>query len=355
MLRVGYGSLVIAARCADPAPLAWLGEFLAGPFEAASPSAPPDHTLVLALASPRPSTSGPAEEIDCFSLDGSFVRFPAHRAPDGSLRIRDDIEDILYEVRGGDVTIHAPADGPAPRLALLRVARELATAHALRQGHVHLHAAAISVEESVLAIAGPRGSGKTTLLLHALLGGARYVTNDRLFADLSARPPLARGMPTIVSLREETIARFPGFARRLEASAYARDRTLAEADARGTRDWRPNLTPAQLVRLAGATAAGAGPLRAALFPAVAPETDRFDVRPLDAGEAAERLRRGLFLAAVPERPAAAFAGATPPRDGEALDRLCRDLAARVRCLDVRLGRRAYDGRAVWNAVLERVR
>lgn len=356
MLRLAYGSLVIAARCEDPGPLAWLSEFLGAAFDAASPSAPPDHTLTLQFASARPAASGPAEEIECFSLDGSFVNLPARRGPDGSLEIRDDGQDIRYEARGRDVTIHAPADGPALRLALLRVVRELASAHALRQGEVHLHAAAISVAKGLLAIVGPRGSGKTTLLVHALLrGGARYVTNDRLFVDPSSEPPLARGMPTIVSLREETIARFPVFAERLRATAYARDRTLAEAEARGTQDWRPNLTPAQLVKLTGAGAAGKGPLRAALFPAVAQESGRFDVRPLGVAEAAARLRQGLFLATVPERPAAAFAAGTPSRDGPALDRLCRDLAARIPCLDVRLGPRAYEGPAVWDAILERVR
>jgi hypothetical protein len=355
MLRLAYGSLVIGARCADPAPLAWLREFLGGAFDVPSPSAPPDHTLALELGRAPPSDAPPADEIECFSLDGSFLKLPGRRAPDGSLRIRDDAESILYEIRGRDVTILAAADGPAVRLALLRVAREIATAHALAQGHVHLHAAAISVSKGVLAIAGPRGSGKTTLLLHALLaGGARYVTNDRLFVDLSVGPPLARGMPTIVSLREETIARFPAFLRRLQATAYARDRTLAEAEARRTRDWRPNLTPAQLVRLARAGEAGTGLLRAAVFPAVAQGIERFEVCRLGADDAASRLRQGIFLATLPERPAAAFAAGIRPRDGPEIDRLCRQLAARIPCLDVRVGPLAYEDAAIWDAILRHV-
>jgi hypothetical protein len=348
MLRLAYGPLVIAVESPDPAPLAWLREFLGDAFEAPSPSAPPDHTVRLGLGPLGPDPLGPAEEVDCFSLDGSFVRLPARRAPDGSLAIRDDEEGVRYAVRGPDAAILAPADGPALRLALLRVVRELATADALRRGHLHLHAAAVAAGEQVVAIAGRRGSGKTTLLLHLLLGGrVRYVTNDRLLVDARREPPLARGMPTIVSLREETLARFPAVAERLRGSGYARERTLAEA--RGPS--RPKISPAQLRALAGVGERGGGPLRAAVFPSVR-DSERFEVRLLPSREAAERLRRALFLAALPERPAAAFAGATQPRDGPALDRLCRELAARIRCLDVRLGPRAYEAPAVGDAILE---
>ena len=352
MLHLAYGSLVIAVECADKAPLLWLAEFMG--FRTPSPSAPPHHTVRLALGPPPPFDEGPSEEVECFTLDGSFARLPARRLPDGTLALRDGKEDIALLVRGRDVTILAPLDGPASRLALLRVVRELATAHALREGHLHLHAAAVEVRGGVVAIIGPRVSGKTTLLLHALLGGhARYVTNDRLFVDLRSDPPLARGMPTIVSLREETLARFPAFARRLEATAYARHRTLAEAASAS--GWSPNLTPAQLRAIVQVDAAGEGTLRAAIFPTLTRDVDRFDLRPLPAAEAAARLRQGLFLAALPEHAAEAFAGPEAPmRDGTALDRLCRDLAPRLPCFAVRLGPRAYDGPAVWDAIRERV-
>lgn len=352
MLRIAYGSLVIEARCADPAPLAWLGEFLGAAFGPASPSAPPDHTIALDIGPLPPADAGPVEPVECFSLDGEFLTLPARRGPHGSLAIRDEAQGVSYDVRGRDVTILAPADGPAARLALLRVARELATAHVLRLGHLHVHAAAAAAAGRVVALAGPRGSGKTTLLLHLLLGGGvTYVTNDRLLVDVGSGA--ARGMPTIVSLRDDTLARFPAFARRLRESGYARQRTIAETrDAAG---WRPNVSPAQLRALAGVAETGAGALGAVVFPSLAADVATFAARTLDADEAAQRLRRGLLLATLPERPAAAFAGGTRPRDGQELDRLCRDLAARIPCLELRLGPRAYDGPAVRDAVLGHVR
>jgi hypothetical protein len=351
MLRLAYGPFVIRLDSAERAPLAWLREFLGVAFDEAAPDAPPHSTVRLEL-SPPPDGDFP-DEVECFSLDGDFLRLPARRAADGSLAFRDGKEGILCTLKGRDVTIRAPADGPALRLVLLRVVRELATAHALRLGHLHLHAAAAEAGNGVIAIAGPRGSGKTTLLLHALIDrGTRYVTNDRLLVDVRGGL-LARGMPTIVSLRDETLARFPAFARRLRESAYARDRTLAEAAASAAPP-RPNLTPIQLRVLAGAGETGAGPLRAVVFPSVAPDVERFAVSALGERDAAAALRTGLFLATLPERPAAAFADDTPARDEAMLDRLCREVAARVPCLDVRLGAHAYAAPSAWDAIVERL-
>lgn len=355
MLRLAYGPAVIAVRSAAEAPLLWLREFLGAPFEDASPSAPSDCTVTLELGASGGGAFDPAGEVDCFSLDGDFIRLPARRGADGSIDMCDGRAGIRYAIRGADVTIQARSDDAASRLALLRSVREIATAHALRRGHVHLHAAAVARAGDVVAIAGPRESGKTTLLLHLLLGGRlAYVTNDRLLVDPRQDPPLARGMATIVSLREETLARFPGFAERLRASGYSRDRTLREAAAAGKPASRPHLSPAQLRALAGAAETGKGPLRAAIFPSLDAGLDRFDLRPLPGPEAASRLRRGLFLATVPERPAAAFDLAAPPRGEVELARACKDLAARVPCLELRLGPRAYEGTALLDAILGRL-
>lgn len=350
MLRLSYGSLVIAFEGPGP-PLAWLREFLGAAFDDAA-RLPPRHTVRVSSTT-LPAAAGASEEIELFSLDGDFVRLPAHAVPDGSLRLRDEAQGIGYELRGGDVTIFAAEDGPALRLALLRVARELATMHALEKGFVHLHAAALESNGSIVAFAGPRRSGKTTLLLHALLaGGARYVTNDRLLVDPAADPPRARGMPAIVTLRDETLARFPDFARRLAATAFARERTLAEANA--ATGSRPNLSPAQLRTLARAGEAAEGPLRAIVLPTVDPSVPRFAIRELAPDDAAPRVRGALFLSAVPERPPTAFAPGARPRDAVALDRLAEDLARRVPCVDVRLGPDAYAAPSVWDAIRGRI-
>jgi hypothetical protein len=344
MLRLVYDSLVIAVS-APRAPLAWLSEFLSGPFAPAPPGAPPASALALALDASPPGAGGP--EIDAFTRDGGFKRLRSRRDPDGSLVLLDAA--VRYVLRGTEVTVLAESDGPPARLGLLRAAREIATTHALRLGRLHLHAAAADLHGHVVAIAGPRRSGKTTLLLHALLaGGARYVTNDRLFVG-----EVARGMPTIVTLRDETLVRFPEFATQVRASGYSRHLSIAEAKA-GTAGG-PSLSPAQLCALAGAEPVPAGRLGAVLFPRLAPGVARFELRPLPPRDAAARLRTSLFLAGVPERTAAAFDPTGWSRDGAALDRRCAELAATVPCADVLLGAGAYEGKpTIWDAIAERL-
>jgi hypothetical protein len=196
-------------------------------------------------------------------------------------------------------------------------------------------------------------------------GGERYVSNDRLLVDLGHEPPFARGMPTIVALREATLARFPAVEGRLRARGYTRHHTLAEmAAGRSTGPsgeapaWPPSLTPAQVCALAGADATGGGPLAAVLLPRMAPAVARFEVRRLSPGPpAADRLRDSLLIAELPERPAAAFDDGGPPvaRDDTALRDLCAAFGDRVPCFDVALGPAAYEtngGASLWRSVRE---
>jgi hypothetical protein len=354
MLHLAYGSLLIDVLGDRAAPLAWLAEFLAGAFAPAPPGASPDATVELAVDAARLAEVEGDGEIDAFTRDGAFQRLRARRRGDGTLAMRDG--PVGFLVRGRATTVLAAEDGAPARRALLRVVRELATTHALARGLLHVHAAAVEVGGRVFALAGPRRSGKTTLLVHALRkGGARYVTNDRLFVDALAAAPTARGMPTIITLRDETLARFPELAQAMRDRRYARHLAIRECAGTLPEPAPASLSPAQLCALTGANPAGPGPLHGVAFLAVDPAVARFEVRPLDAPEAAARLRASLLLAALPERAAEAFAGAAPPRDAATLERLCAELARHTPCLDVRLGPGAYLGPTdVWDGIRERL-
>ncbi len=447
MLTLSYGSLRIGVRSDDPAPLRWLREFLTPAFDAADIPAdaasvaetaagrlavldidPARYGAVLERARARAGEAGGAAvtaaaagtaedaaaaagEVDCFTLDGEFQRGRSWLDPDHGCVIRDGKDWAFYLTRDGSgaVTVLASADEPKARLALMRVVRELATAHALRRGCLHVHGAAVELSGRAVVFAGPRRSGKSTLLLHVLLsgsggsggsGGVRYLTNDRLLVDVERDPPEARAMPTVVTLRQETLATFPGFRARLRSAGYRLGRTLAELAARdaagASRPLPPgegrgegaagpscphvtappppaSLSPAQHCALAGVEATGATRLASIVFPSLAPDVARFEVRPLPPGEAARRLGASLLLAGLPERSAAAFDGPEPPfvREASALEALCGALAERVPCLDVRLGPDAYEGSAaeggsggppfdklrangVWDAIRERL-
>jgi len=358
-MRLSWDGLVIGAECATPAPLSWLREFCAGPFAFPPPHAPAARTARLRLDPARYAelaAASPEEPrlVECFTRDGAFRRLPAWPDPAG-LVVLDGAARVAQVVEGDGVTVVAEEDHFHARLALARAVREMATTHALARGRLHLHAAAATVGDDVVAFAGPRRSGKSTLLLHALLaGGARFVTNDRLFVDVDAAPPAARGMPTLVQLREDALAHFAGLDARLRVRGYDRRWTLDEVAAGAAPErWPPSLTPAQVCALTGAGAAGAGPLAAVAFPEVRAEPGHA-LRPLAPDEAAARLGRSLLLAGLPERPAEAYRGPdpAPPRDGAALAALCRALTARVPACVVELGPGAYEGAApVWGALL----
>jgi hypothetical protein len=375
VLTLSHGAFAMDVTGADPAPLLWLAEFFSPALEVAGLGSgrasigPAARALALELdasrfaelerARPPP---GATTEVESVTLDGEVVRWPSWLDARGARVVHDAWASTYYLAAPGSgaVTAVAAEDRPRMRVSLMRVVREMATAHALRRGDLHLHAAAVAVGGRAVAFAGPRRSGKSTLLVHALVaGGARYLTNDRLLVAASHEPPIARGMPTIVALRPETLDPFPELRARIDAGGYERHLTLAEAAAARapeTREVRgplpptdalprpaPTLTPAQLCAVAGVEAAGAAPLASIVFPRIAPEVPGFEVRPLASDEAAARLRASLLLGGLPERSAAAFDGPEPPfvRDETALAALCAAVTGRVRCVDLRLGPDAY--------------
>ncbi|GIJ30651.1 hypothetical protein Vqi01_58130 [Micromonospora qiuiae] len=90
-----------------------------------------------------------------------------------------------------------------------RLVRQAITGQLLAEGMVYAHAAAFTVREHGILIAGHRGRGKTTTLLAGLhhLGGD-YVTNDRLMLHVSDTGlhgypwpmPLRAGIGTLAAL-----------------------------------------------------------------------------------------------------------------------------------------------------------
>jgi hypothetical protein len=327
---------LVTEVAAPEATLRWLRDFLAPSEERAACAV---RLRVDAAAYAGLAAGEPAGEVPCFTRDGEFKSLSLRS---GGALVMDDVRVALV-VRGGEVEVVAEEEGYPARLALLRAVRELATTAALRNGWLHLHAAAVEVRGSVVAFAGPRRTGKSTLLLHALLRGARFVGNDRLFLEPGG---FAWGVPTLVRLREDSLALFPSLAEKVRG--YDRRRSLAEAAPEPPEhSFGRSVSPAQLCACTGATASCGGPLRAVYFPVLDPAPG-FGVEPLPVAEAARRLFRSLFLASLPERPAAAF-GPAPSRDRAALDALCASLAGRVPCFALRLGPDAYE-RDVWAAL-----
>lgn len=337
------------------APLAWLVEFLAPAFHQAGAG---DGSAALRVdfridrdrhtKLSRAMASASLRSLDGFTRDGSFSRNPAWRAEDGGTWAHEEDGDAYVGVTEGGraVTVVVREDEARPRVALMRVVRELATIALLRSGRIPLHAAAFVLEGRGVLVCGARRAGKTSLLVHALRCGAGFLSNDRIFAS-AGETPLARAMPTIVQLRHGTLALFEGLARDFEAAAFDRGRTLAECapgmprprPTPGAGQDRPGISPAQLCRLLGAPMQGAAPLGAILFPRIDEAVGGVALEPLDPERAGGLLLRNLLVPSSPARHSGLFAPAAADRviPPERLARDCRRLAACVPAFACRLG------------------
>jgi len=146
----------------------------------------------------------------CFALDTELLALPSWER-DGRTHLIDEENGCALGVSARQIALVADPRSQTARLVLMRVVRELlCEAWGRPRGRLQLHAAAFAVEGEALAIVGPKRAGKTTLLLHALqAAGAQLIGNDRIGVRLVAGGAVACGLPSIVSIRPGTLARFP--------------------------------------------------------------------------------------------------------------------------------------------------
>ena len=199
-------------------------------------------------------------------------------------------------------------------------------------------------------LAGPKRSGKTTLLVWALGDpAARMLANDRLFAFVDSVEAQVTGMPTIMSVRAETVERFPMLGRGVPAGARAAQwshhslREIDDAlDANGPLEPPVDvlLSPAQFVRQLGTAGASSASISALLFPEVVQE-DKSELEPIDDSEAVRRLETALFGCNAETSTSAVSACVDTPGPKRPLAERLELLAAKVPCYHYRHGRDAF--------------
>jgi hypothetical protein len=340
-MRFTYGSFQGAVRTQESTHVAWLAEFLSPWFSVGAEVA---HTVTVTFqtmpgaheeAAAAWTRHANQTEVDCFVLDSRVVRHPAWRDLDGGWTIVDHELDAIYRVAPDAARVEVVAGGgpPAGRVALMRVVRELATAEVLRSGALLLHAAALVRDGQGILLIGPKRAGKTTLLLRALATpGTAFMANDRVVAG-GTRDTVARGMPSIVSVRPEVLTPMVSVAARFRALGY--HHTLTMAEARGAGSGQPpgggaDLSPAQLCDLLGVRATAAAPLRAMVFPFASPGLGQLSLKRLSAPAALLSLMDGLFGGHA--TPVSEVFARSPRNDhghGSAAEQQCRLLLAHV--------------------------
>lgn len=375
---LSFGASALCVRADGAALLDWLVEFLSPWFDVPSPPTAAKTAASIEVAIDAPGlerwidgATPTGRERVCFQLDRAPVLWPVFRGADGGERALDLAGRVSLAVErtgGGPVfRIVSACDRPGARLAAFRVVRELASEGAIAAGWLPLHAAAVQGRSGVTLFVGPKRAGKSSLLLHALVGhGARYVANDRVMVELAGAAHArlaahARGMPSIVGVREGSLAWAGGLGSALASGAWHYTTTVAEARAHaraGQRAeaageiWPPGLTPAQLCALLGVEPVAGGPIARIVFPSVHERlagARRFLLRALAAEEAARLLREtGLLANGSGPSGLAPIDGGGPP----ALDERIRRLAASVPSVECQLAPGAYDEPSVWRALAD---
>jgi hypothetical protein len=343
-LTVAYDELTVAVRCADAAHLRWLQEMLTPWFTVTHGTA--DCTVELVVdrdAYRRIVGARPHEERRrvAFVFDRGPVELPVWSTTASEIILFDARDEILYGISHDRRRVRLLTSTPSlsRRVRLMRVVRELAMARAWTARCFVLHAAAFAQGGGAVLVAGAKGVGKTTLLWHGLDGaGTALVANDRVVVDLGCSPPSARGMPSVVSVREPMLRLFPALAERWAATGYTARRNVDETgrNHRPTLDRGGHLTPAQLCALRGVSRRRELPVALLLLPR------RGGAAPIALDElppavAAPRIAAAVFAAHSPRKASEVFAPAGGDGTAATLETLARELAERVPCLDCVLG------------------
>ena len=340
---------------APPATLRWLEEFLTPAFtvEAAERDTPrvtlqEDEHRYAALSAEQAGAH--TTELDCFINDSHVISLPAWSASAHEVAAFQESFRAFYSVDRGarSVTVTSRPGNAGARTALMRSVRELAMNRALRRGGLFLHAAALAADRLGALIAGQKHAGKTTLLLYLLrASGADYVANDRVLLPAAASPAV-RGMPTIVTVRPQTVDFFPQLGAEIVARRYYHQRTLAEATdqaapARAWPDGRFGISPAQLCAVLGVAPVDSCAPRVVLVPRITGDHDAGRLRELTRADALARLRHARLSAGLRKKTSALFVfdGDLPSPAAEEEEATLAAFADRVPCVECQLGTRSY--------------
>ena len=293
--------------CEAPGYAEWLDEVLIPSFTRVAF----DPDAVTVIVGDKPDESGsslphafPLGTRPCFVFEHEVISHDAWRVGD-HIEVVDGKYEVRYIVGPTHVRVEVGNRGTGARAAVLRVIRELALAQSLANGErVMLHASGLEREGKVVLFTGPKEAGKTTLVTRlASATGAGLLAND--CALLSPSEPRSRNwdvhaVPFPVSVRADTVRRFPELFRDVPAIKRPSRPTLAEADVARTEHGtvtepaRLRLSTPQFARALRVPLSAGGQLASLAFVTVDPDITGFRLVPLPPSDAPKFVRVAVY-------------------------------------------------------------
>jgi hypothetical protein len=279
------------------------------------------------------------ELIPCYALGERVVPLAGTRTGATAVVV-DDRFGVRIAVGPGRVELQPCSTSYRLGPVAFRVARELVLGPL---AHAALHAAAFSLAGRVVALAGPKKSGKTTLLTRVTTASsAGFVANDSLLVLRDGVGFSARGIPTLVRVREQTAALLaPVLGHAFEAKD-GRESSNAELTAAVRRSFdgtprRHGMSPAEFAAALGVPREAGGSLEAIALVSVDPAAETFTFERLGGDELEERLT-GCFRHSGSNRQPTVFDrclgyDSAPDPDSN----LARDLVRNVPIVGLRVG------------------
>jgi hypothetical protein len=357
-----FESSVFRITAPDAADLTWLADFLACGFEPVDASSP-SHEAPAALPTvPSPSERGAragarvhevelvidpvayrdlrargrtdtGPDLEGFAQDSQPSMLEPWQSSPDVVTVRNRKLPGFYRLFRARAAVEILVGDKTSRYrtTLMRVVRELAMDRVVATGGVLVHGAAVAANQRVIVVSGPKRCGKTTLLLSLLAStDTAYVSNDRCVLRVDADGAFVRGLPTIVSMRKNSLDAFP----RLREQLLAIRPEMAAPDTD-----KVSVGPHELLALLSAKHTSCGAVAAFLFPRVTENRARLSLRRLSTPETLEEFRAGLFRIDAPTLLGHVFA--TPMTRGktarELAERAERWVAAHVPCFRIELG------------------
>lgn len=326
----------------------WLGDFLT-PWAERRPFGR-GHVRVRFITSTAPfdalllATPSVTASVPCFVLDRHVVTLPGWQDGSDTVIIDEELE-CFYRVGARTVDVIGRPDASRTRFGLMRVVRELLAA-SQRTGAtiLDIHAAAFDIAGRAALIVGPKNAGKTTALCYALTSNrARMIANDRVLVD--AASAVAMGVPTLASVRIETMAFFPylrgGHAGHPTLLCNGEPAHVLEGPDQGTQV--RSLSPGAFAKRLGSECVRTGIVSTIVFPEVVRSVKTWEIKPLPTAELSRRMATSLYGAHAGTRPRNILEHAfdsSPERQDHAA--LIRRLSGAVRAFHCYLGPQAYS-------------